>query len=360
LGSTGNDSARAVQVDDGGAAYVVGLTSSSDFPLLGNAYQTENKGNSDLFALKLTTAGDKFFFSTLVGGSGLDFPYDVALGPDEDIYVTGYTESQDFPLSVNAFDKILSGPRDAFVLRLTQSDGPKLTYSTFFGGFSDEKAYGIAVDPEGYAYVTGHTNSHIGDFPSTDNAFDTSYNGGQGNLGDAFVTKISLYGDDLIYSTFLGGSDSEGVFADIAVTNNGEAIVTGRTSSENFPVTEDAYDTTYNGNSDIYITRLNSEGSALVYSTFVGGSNIDQGNAIHVDNLGIVTIAGPTLSEDFPIFNTSTFRNRNRGGVDSFVFKLGANGQIPIDATYYGGEALDLIRRRQRWLCCQAQIVGQQ
>ena len=343
LGGAGNESARAVEVDDGGSAYVVGLTNSNDFPVSANAYSTENQGNSDIFALKLTTSGDSFFFSTLIGGTGLDFPYDIALGPRSDIYVTGYTESKDFPTSISAYDKVLSGTGDAFVLRLRQSTEIDLIYSTLFGGFGDEKAYGIAVDQEGHAYVTGHTNSHRGDFPSTENAFDETYNGGQGALGDAFVTKVSLFGDDLVYSTFLGGSESEGIFADIAVADNGEAVVTGRTHSNNFPVTTDAYDTTYNGNADVYITRLNAAGSDLIYSTFVGGGSLDQGNAIHLDDLGNVTVAGPTLSEDFPIFSTSTFRTLNRGGVDSFIFKLGPNGQVPIDATYYGGEALDLI-----------------
>jgi|GEM_PF-2796775 len=342
LGGTGDDVARSVQVDGGGSAYVTGLTKSTDFPVRANGHSTQNQGADDIFLLKLTNGGDQLFYSTLFGGSGVDFAYDVAVSNNNDVYITGYTESANFPLTANAYDTIYSGSEnakeDVFVARFRQSGGIQLLYSTFIGGFGQDKAYAIAVDDEGYAYITGSTTSNF--YSSTSGAFDESYNGG----GDAFITKVDLDGSSLIYSTFLGGSGSESRFGDIAVTEENEVIVTGRTGSANFPVTAEAYDTTYNGGSgDIYITRLNAAGDALVYSTFVGGSNDDQGNAIHVDNLGIVTIAGPTLSDDFPIFNLNTFKGSNSGGVDGFVFKLGPNGQYPLDSDYYGGSALDVI-----------------
>jgi hypothetical protein len=176
-------------------------------------------------------------------------------------------------------------------------------YSTFLGGSSSDGVKGLALDAQGSAIVAGVTDSP--DFPSTPGAFDTTYNG-----GDAFVTKLSPTGSSLVYSTFLGGAGGDFATA-LAVDGQGSAIVGGGTGSLDFPITPGAFDTTYNGNQDGFVTRLSPTGSSLIYSTFLGGSwgpgpsspfggGADWVNAVALDGQGAITVAGVTCSADFP------------------------------------------------------------
>ncbi|MYL22056.1 hypothetical protein GLW04_19460, partial [Halobacillus litoralis] len=156
---------------------------------------------------------------------------------------------------------------------------PGLVYSTYLGGTSSEQGFGIAVDEMGNAYVTGETRSV--DFPTTPGAFDTTYNGNN----DVFVTKLNADGSTLVYSTYLGGTGFDRGLG-IAVDEMGNAYVTGLTVSADFPTTPGAFDTTYNGNFDGFVTKLNADGSTLVYSTYLGGTGFDQGSGIAVDEMG--------------------------------------------------------------------------
>jgi hypothetical protein len=186
---------------------------------------------------------------------------------------------------------------DAFVTKLNPA-GSALVYSTYLGGSYRDGGNGIAVDSSGDGYVTGATYST--DFPITPGAFQTVCNGGSNcnESGDAFVTELNSTGSALVYSTYLGGSYQD-VGNGIAVNSSGDAYVTGTTSSYNFPITTGAFQTTSSGESDAFVTELNPAGSALVYSTYLGGSNSNQGQGIAVDSSGYAHVTGGTASIDF-------------------------------------------------------------
>ncbi len=213
---------------------------------------------------------------------------------------------------------------------------PALVYSTYLGGSNGEIGKGIAVDAAGNAYVTGRTSST--DFPTTPGAFQTTF----GGFDDAFVTKLNPEGSELVYSTYLGGSDEDAALA-IAVDSSGNAYVTGETFSTNFPTTPDAFQTTLGGASDAFVTKLNLAGSDLVYSTYLGGTRNDSGEAIGVDSTGNAYVAGETISADFPTtpdaFQT-TFSDTPF--FDAFVTKLNLADSDLVYSTYLGGSLNDV------------------
>jgi len=228
-------------------------------------------------------------------------------------YVTGYTESTDFPTTAGAWDTGHSGYYDAFVVKVNAA-GSGLAYATFLGGSDYDDGYGIAVDGAGAAYVTGWTSS--ADFPTTAGAWDTGHNGDL----DAFVVKMNADGSGLLYGTFLGGSlDDYG--CDIAVDGAGAAYVTGYTWSADFPTTAGAWDTGHNGVPDAVVVQLNADGSGLAYATFLGGSDYDVGYGIAVDGAGAAYVTGDTYSTDFPT-TAGAWDTGHNGGYDAFVVKL--------------------------------------
>src|SRR5439155_1546373 len=207
-------------------------------------------------------------------------------------YVTGLTDSADFPTTAGAFATSANGCDDAFVTKLNPL-GTSLLYSTYLGGSGADEGLGIAVDGAGNAYVTGQTGST--DFPTTAGAFATSFNGGD----DAFVTKLNPLGTGLLYSTYLGGSGADEGLG-IAVDGAGNAYVTGETDSTDFPTTAGAFDTSANGGFDAFVTKLNPLGTSLLYSTYLGGSGSDCGSGIAVDGAGNAYVTGSTGSANFP------------------------------------------------------------
>ena len=221
---------------------------------------------------------------------------------------------------------------------------PGLDYSTFLGGTSHEFGTGIAADTVGNAYVVGVTQSP--NFPTTAGAFDRT--GSASNDLDVFVTKINATGTALIFSTFLGGSNFEwgrGIALDAA--NN--VYITGQTKSSNFPTTGGAFDRTFNVDTcprcgidqyDAFVTKLNAAGSSLVYSTYLGGFDIDDGMAIAVDSAGSAYIAGETGSSNFPTTTGAISRVRS-GAFDAFITKLNPAGSALVYSTYLGGSEVD-------------------
>src|SRR5215204_3288946 len=254
LGGTSDDAGRGIAVREG-RAYVTGQTTSADYPTTPGAFDTTHNGNSDAFVTKLNASGSGLVYSTFLGGTSYEIGAGIAV-QDGMAYVTGQTESADFPTTTGAFDTTHNGFSDAFVTKLNAS-GSELTYSTFLGGTSGdvglgtsgEVGLGIAVR-EGRAYVAGHTTS--ADYPTTPGAFDTTFNGGN---QDAFVTVLNTSGSALAYSTFLGGASGDFV-GDIALDGSGRAYVTGQTTSADYPTTHAAFDPTFNGNSDAFVTKL--------------------------------------------------------------------------------------------------------
>jgi hypothetical protein len=308
LGGTATESTNvgSIALDGAGNAYVAGSTNSTDFPTTLGAYQPTLAGINDGYVVKLNASG-ALVFSTYLGGNSADGLNGVAADAAGNAYVVGSTISFNFPTTPGAFKTTLM-TQDATVSKLS-ANGSLLLYSTFLGGDTGsafEVAHGVAVDALGNAYVTGITGSP--DFPTTLLAAQPVYGGGCMSCGDAFVTKLNALGTGLIYSTFLGGSDADRG-NDIELDVSGAAYVMGDTASINFP-TVNALQPTYGGGpADAFITKVNPLGSAFVYSTYLGGSQIEGtgfvntgivGLGIVVDGGGSAYVSGATRSADFP------------------------------------------------------------
>ncbi|HEY3927314.1 MAG TPA: SBBP repeat-containing protein [Candidatus Koribacter sp.] len=334
------DAGNAIGVDRFGYAYVVGRTDSSNWPITSNAFQKTNGGGKDGFVTKLSATGSSLVYSSYLGGLEDDDATALAIDSQHRLYVTGYTCSTNFPVTSNAYQKTSktgacakpSPGSQAFVTRVNAS-GSALDYSTYLGGTVGDGAYGIAVDSSYNAYVTGSTGSP--DFPVTAGAYQKTLNGAD----NVFVTKFSPTGKSLVYSTFIGGSSTDFANA-IALDSSNNAYVTGETQSTNYPVTSSAYQKSNRGMGDAFVTKLNSTGSSLVYSTYLGGSQTDVAYSIAVDSAGEAHVAGATSSTDFPVRNAlqSTF-----GGnyTDAFITKLSASGSSRVYSTYFGGSGDD-------------------
>jgi hypothetical protein len=342
LGGSSHDFGDGIAVDSTGNAYVVGTTQSTNFPTrVGSFDRTFNGGIFDVFVTKINPTGTALVYSTFLGGTpaaipaGGSDPFEfgraIAVDAAGNAYVAGQTTSANFPTTAGAFDRTLNignfDATDAFVTKLTPA-GSGLVYSTFIGGTDIDDALAIAVDEAGQAYVGGETGST--NFPTTAGAFDRTKDG----AFDAFVVKLNAAGSALVYSTYIGGTEVEYV-ADIAVFN-GSAYVVGPTRSPNFPATPGAFDTTLNGTEfDAFVTRLNAAGSALVYSTFLGGSGLDSAEGIVVDSSGDASVTGSAGSIDFP--TTPGAFDTTPDGSDAFVTKLNAVGSSPLFSTVIGG-----------------------
>ncbi|MDD5093566.1 MAG: SBBP repeat-containing protein [Dehalococcoidia bacterium] len=326
LGGAGTDYGRSIAVDNAGNVYVTGYTNSTDFPVTTGAYQATGAGGYDVFITKFSSTGN-MAYSTYFGGTGLDDANSIAVDNTGNIYITGYTASlADFPVTEGAYQSTSQGLRDAFLAKFN-SDG-NLVYSTYFGGADEDTAYGIAVDDMGNMYIAGKTKST--NFPTTPDAYQTTYGG---SSLDAFVAKFNAAGN-LAYSTYLGGSGSDNAFS-ITMDNTGKFYIAGSTNSTDFPLTADAYQTTLSGTTDTFLVQFSSSGN-LVYSTYFGGSGIDQANGIAVDNTENIYITGCTSSTDFPI-TASAYQTAHGGGTtDAFVTRFGPGGNLAY-STYLGG-----------------------
>ena len=267
-------------------------------------------------------------YSTYLGGSAGDFGNAIAVDASGNAYITGFTTSANFPTK-NAFQAALSGANDAFVAKLDPT-GSALVYSTFLGGTMDDFGNGIAVDASGNAYVTGSTRSL--NFP-TKSSVQTAMAGGS----DVFVTKLDPTGSALVYSRYLGGSTDESANG-IALDASGNAYITGFTTSANFP-TKNPLQAALGGANDAFVAKLDPTGSALVYSTFLGGAMDDFGNGIAVDSSVNAYVTGSTRSTNFPTASPfqANCKSCANGQGNAFVAKLSAAGSTLTYSTYLGG-----------------------
>ena len=303
-----------IAVDSAGNAFIAGQA-NADYPTTPGAFQTTSAGSSEAFVTKMNATGTALIYSTFLGGSGFDAASDIAIDAAGNAYVTGQAQAG-FPVTPGAFQTSFNGVTDAFVTKLNPT-GTALIYSTFLGGSGNESTNGIAINDAGNAYVTGFTGSS--NFPTTPGAFQTVKSGGD----DVFVTALNAAGSGLAYSTFLGGDANE-FSVRIAVDAAGNASVVGLTGSSNFPTTADAIQSTYGGNNDAFVTRLNPTGTALVFSTFLGGSAADIGLSVALDAAGSIYVSGQTSSTNFPTtpgsFQTVFGGSFNDGFVSKIVF----------------------------------------
>lgn len=384
LGGSNYDFGLAIAIDNAGNDYITGFTWSTDFPTTLNAFDTIYSGGSDgdAFVSKLNAAGTALVYSTYLGGTNSEHGQGIAVNSTGNAYVTGWTKSTDFPTTLGAIDTIYNGGyTDVFVTKLNDS-GTALVYSTYLGGYNEDRSNGIALDTSGNAYITGYTFSS--DFPITSGAANTTLS----SSWDAFISKIDNTGSALIYSTFYSSTSAIGDFSNaiavdnagnayitgvsgwimhptwgrgafvtklnnsgsafiysyffrenvyeegsgIAVDNLGNAYVIGTTFYSGFPTTSDAYDTTYNGGIDIFLAIINPTGSALTYSTYFGGSSSDAGQGIAVDNSGNIYITGGTSSSDFPT-TAGAFHSSLNGTQDVFVSRL--NFLLPVELSRF-------------------------
>jgi hypothetical protein len=395
LGGRGDDRGMDIALDAAGNTYVAGGTTSSNFPgaaprgttsdagfvtkvnaagqlvystyvldtddrgvtgvtvdAMGNAYATGGTSNwratasNDVFVVKLDAFGRALrpsgWFVTF-GGDRIDWGNRIAVDGAGNVFVAGVTQSSVFPTTPGAFRRVAAGGADAFVTKINAT-GTAFVYSTLLGGNGDDSANDLALDVLGNVFVTGSTQS--GNFPVTAAAYQRTHRG-CGTVSCAktvFVTKLNPWGTALVYSTYLGGSgiDQESFAEGIAVDGAGNAYVAGSTTADNFPTTAGVMQPKagyplcyYEVCTDAFVTKLNATGSALVYSTYLSGETWDAANGIAVDSAGNAYVTGSTGSRYFPIVNA--WQPRGGSFEDAFVVKLNANASRFLYSSYLGG-----------------------
>lgn len=331
LGGSEFDDAQSITVDSSGAAYLTGLTLSSDFPTTLGAFDTTYNGGDEAYVTKLGPTGGMAVYSTFLGGSGNDIGLGVAVDALGSAYVTGVASSG-FPTTTGAFDPTHNGGDDAFATKLDPA-GASVLYSTFLGGSGFDQGAGIAVGVSNDAYIGGSTSSS--GFPTTPGAYDRTHEGGL----DGFVASIAPGGAALVYSSFVGGSDMDRLFS-VATDGSGAAYVTGFTRSLDFPATPGAFDTSHNGGDDAFVTKFLPAGTALAYSSFLGGAGFDQGRGLAVDGSGNSYITG-VASSGFPT-TSGAFDTVHNGGNDVFVSKVNPSAATLAYSSFLGGSRSDV------------------
>ena len=341
LGGSSSDEGTGIAVDSSNRAVVVGTTCSPDFPVPAN---TQPNQACSVFVTKFDFTGSHLFFSTFIGEDG--FGPAVALDAANNIYITGGTFSDRFPTTPGAFQTTFGGDADAFVSKLNRN-GTALLYSTFLGGSGRDEGHGIAVDRDDNAYVTGVTGSQT--FPTTPGVFQRECNlADNGNCSSAFITKLNANGSRALYSTFLGGHGFLQNGNGIAVDNDGHAFVIGFTDARDFPTTAGSAQPAAPGKPNpfathAFVSEVSSSGSHLVYSTYLGGSSGEMGQAIALDSEGNAFVTGDTSSQDFPVKNAfQTHCPIPFGACNAaFVAKLNTNGRL-VYSTYLSGTGGEL------------------
>ena len=275
-------------------------------------------------------------YSTYLGGAGDDTGSSIAIDQNNNIYVAGTTASTNFP-TMNPAYPANAGLSDIFVTKIDPA-GANVLYSTYVGGAGNDRADGIALDASGNAYVVGRADSSSTNFPTTPGVIAPTYRGGD---FDGLVFKLNAQGNGLSYATYLGGEDNDSTEG-IAVDANGNAYVTGGSRSHGFPATPNAFQSSNSGDTDAYLTKINSTATAYLYSTLLGGSGTDRGSGVAIDTAGNAYISGYTSSVDFPTENA--FQNSFGGSFDAFVTRIDTNqsgANSLVFCSYLGGTADD-------------------
>ncbi|MCL5671475.1 MAG: SBBP repeat-containing protein, partial [Acidobacteria bacterium] len=344
LGGGGKDSGQAITLDAGGDAYVTGITYSTNFPTTSGAFQTTYGGAGDAFVTEVNSTGAGLVYSTYLGGTGLDEGMGIAVDSSNNAYITGSTQSPNFP-TLSPAQTLNAGSSDAFVTELNFT-GTALVYSTYLGGSQVDVGTSIKVDGSGNAYVAGYTFST--DFP-----LQNPVQGSNAGTVNAFVTELSPGSlgvtPSILYSTYLGGSGDDRAYG-LALDSSGNVYIAGSSKSTDFPTTTGVVQGTNLGLSDAFVAKLNPAGPAVTYATLLGGSGNDQANGIAVDSSGDAFVTGFTNSSDFPTFNPIQTLLGITGGsascgtstcTDAFVAELNPTATALVQSTYLGGSGAD-------------------
>ncbi len=335
VGGTDVDWAHSIAIDQNGSYIVAGYTNSQDFPTTQGAYSRAHAGNEDVYVLKLSSDGRTLEWSTLIGGTGQDIPWDIDVGPDGEVYVTGHTTSDLFPTTQGAFSRDLNGDQDAFVLCLS-SDGSTLHYSTYLGGEGDDKGTSVIALPDGSVIVGGQTESFT--FPTTSGAYDRTLNG----FYDVFVSKLSWDGKTLKASTYLGGSYTEKE-PKMALDGFGNIWLAGSTSSLDFPTSPGVFQDQAKIGLDIFVTAMSPDLDGIGVSTLVGEDGNDVPRSIDIGPRGELLVAGFTTSLTFPDPSDPPVLV-NSGETDGFLLVLQSDLRTLTSSILVGGGNFDVVR----------------
>jgi hypothetical protein len=332
IGGAKDDGAQAVAVDGNGNIYVVGSTDSLNFPTVA-PLQPALAGETDAFALKLAPGGASFVYSTYLGSGDDDAANGVAVDATGDAFVTGYAALGTFP-SWNSFRTFQGGRADVFVTELSPTGAgfSTGTFSTFVGGTGQDWGYAIALDAVNNVYLTGSTQSAT-TFPVVA-AVQTAADGGQ----NGFVTELAAGGQSFVFSTYLGGSGVD-TLTSLALDGAGDIYVAGRTTSPNLPSSAGVVQPQYAGATDGFVAELAAGGHPLVFLSYLGGNQTDSANAVAVGPDGFIYLAGSTASSNFPVLNA--LQLTRAGPSDAFIALLGPGAQRIVYSTYFGGSAAD-------------------
>jgi hypothetical protein len=292
IGTDVNDPAIHFQIGRNERIYILGSTISDSFPTSPGAYDRSHHGMQDYVAFIMDRHATEILNSTYIGGTNNDWPGSLFLDDSENFIITGYSNSINFPTTSGAFQESHGGNQDLVFLKLS-NDCTDLVYSTYIGGSAGDSG-GFYIEPNGDVFISGATSSL--NFPTTTGAFDETYNG---NPQDCFMMKFENNGTDIVFSTYIGGSDWD-YSGGIKLDDQGNIVTCSLTGSADFPTTTGAFDRMLGGGRDGYVLKLKSDGSDLIFSTFVGGSNMDNAQGFDMNENGDIIVVGVTASPDFP------------------------------------------------------------
>jgi hypothetical protein len=335
LGGGDNDRGHGLTFDPYGRPVISGYTRSSSFPVTVGAYDTTQNGEYDACVCKFSSDASALLWATFVGGGLRDRSFVVQSDGEGNFIFAGETYSTDFPTNVQAFDRTLGGDRDGFVAKIN-GDGNTLIWGTYLGGSDLDRVWDLDLDSQGRVVLSGETQST--DFPATPGAYATSLAGTYGQA-DGFTAKMDADGTSLIWCSYLGGGGTDWVKYQ-ALDPEDRPLLCGTTTSQDFPTTPGAFDSTRNGSSDCFVARFEASGSALSYSTFVGGNLADAAEVIVSAPGGEVVVTGTTYSANFPT-TPAAYDTTQNGAKDAFLLRLDADGKNLVYSTFVGGSADD-------------------